>query len=175
MSSSQFQLPDLLIADLYRQQLVIISEDAPLKNETKASVEIKPQKEWFLGNNKKNITLLVNDVEATYLKDVSLQLLSAMLNACNLNMEDVALINFHKNPISYAQIKIGLKPKQIILFNVTTNQIQLPFMIPLFQVQPYDDCSFLLAPALDQMLGSDQNAKLEKSKLWLCLKKMFPI
>ena len=178
MSFSQIQLPDFLIADLYKQHLVVISakteeKQAPI-NGTE-NLEKNLPKEWFLGNNEKYITLLVNDKTATYLQDESLQLLSAMLNACKMNLGDVAIVNYQTEQIPYTELKAKLKPRHLILFDVTAKQVQLPFNVPFYQVQSYDGCQFLLAPSLETMLGTGQDAKLEKIKLWICLKKMFQV
>ena len=178
MSSSPIQLPDFLIADLYKQHLVVISSQNEQKTAPKKGTENLEKnlpKEWFLGNNQKNITLLVNEKEATYLKDESLQLLSAMLNACKLNLGDVAIVNYQNEAIPYTELKAKLKPVHLLLFDVTAKQVQLPFNVPFYQVQSYDGCQFLLAPSLETMLGTGQDAKLEKSKLWICLKKMFQV
>ena len=92
-----------------------------------------------------------------------------------LNLGDVSIINFYNEPIDYQQIKEKLSPSYLLLLGVTALQIKLPFSVPHFQVQKYDNCQVLLAPSLENMLGNSQEAKLEKSKLWLCLKKMFTI
>ena len=131
--------------------------------------------EWYLGNNQKKITIVVNEAEAKYLKDDSFQFLSSILGACKLNMGDVAIVNYGNNPLTYTQLKEKLSPSYLVLFDITAKQVQLSFTVPFYQVQKYDNCQFLLAPSLEKMLGASQDAKLEKSKLWLCLKKMFDI
>jgi hypothetical protein len=51
----------------------------------------------------------------------------------------------------------------------------LPFSIPDYQVQQYANCTFLSAKDLHQMTNDSQDAKLEKTKLWICLKKIFGV
>lgn len=175
MNSEKTQLPDFLIADLYKNSLVI-ADDEPKAGKTVPKTE-KPttKRQWFLGSNLRKITLLVNEKEAVYLPDASLQFLSAILGACKLNLGDVAIVNHHNDPVAYDFLKEKLSPAFLLLFGVTAQQVRLPFTVPNYQVQQYDNCQFLLAPSLDSMLGESQEAKLEKSRLWLCLKKMFNI
>ncbi len=176
MNSTNNPFPDYLLADLYKNSLVIVNEDIKHNSNTPFEPEKPSQvKQWYLGNNLQKITLLVREKEAVYLTDDSLQFLSSILGACQLNLGDVAVINYHNDPVSYAFIKENLTPRFVLLFGVNANQIQLPFTVPHYQVQQHDNCTFLLVPELEKLLGETKEAKLEKSKLWLCLKKMFNI
>ncbi len=192
------QLPDFILADLYKNALVVLDEIQPRgkilqtaekadSNQPKQAIEPieellqvpgkpihQPQK-LYLGDNKKQITILVRESNAVYLNEDSLSFLSTILGACKLNLGDVAIVNNQAKTYQYPFLKEQLAPIYLLLFDVTTYDINLPFTIPHYQVQHYDQCSFLSAPALQGMLGSSQEAKLEKSKLWLSLKKMFGI
>jgi hypothetical protein len=172
------QLPDFLIANLYRHSLVILDDEqksgeTPIPANT-ATAETAARK-WYLGSNLQKITLVVNQKDAVYVNDESLNFLSSILAACKLNLGDVALINYHNEPVNYTFLKENASPQHLILFGVTAQQIQLPFTVPNYQVQKYDNCNFLIAADLEMMLGNGQEAKLEKSKLWLSLKKMFNV
>lgn len=174
MSSEKTILPGFLVADLYRNNLVIIDDGAQPVEETTAT-PAQTEKQWFLGSNLQKITLVVSEKEAAYLEDASLKFLTAILGACKYNLGDVAIVNHHKDAVVYSRIKQELTPRVLILFGITTQQLQLPFTIPDYQVQSYDQCQFLVTPPLPAMLGESQEARLEKSKLWLCLKKMFSL
>ncbi|MEN9684569.1 MAG: hypothetical protein RLZZ28_355 [Bacteroidota bacterium] len=169
------QLPDFLIADLYKNSLIITEEEPKIEKHAPKAEKPAVERQWYLGSNLQKITLLVNEKEAVYLKEDSLQFLSAILGACKLNLGDVAIVNYHRDSIGYIDIKQQLNPVYFLLFGVTAKEVKLPFTVPYYQVQQYDNCQFLLCPALDYMLGTSQEAKLEKSKLWLSLKKMFGI
>lgn len=173
MNDPNFQLPDFLIADLYKHSIVMAGDEP--KKERKQPENPKPavDRQWYLGSNLRKITLLVNEKEAVYLQDDSLQFLSNILGACKLNLGDVAIVNHHNDAVDYVFLKEKLSPDFLLLFGVTAQQVQLPFTVPHYQVQKYDGRQFLLAPALHTMLGDTQEAKLEKSRLWLSLKKMF--
>jgi len=134
-----------------------------------------PEQKWFLGENKKHVVIAVKDDEAVYLRDEWLQFLSSIFIACKLNLGDVAIINYAKNNFSYTELSEKLSPEFFLMLDVTAKEIQLPFTVPDYQIQKYNQCNFLLAPSLQSMQGNTQEAKLEKSKLWLSLKKMFGI
>lgn len=176
MNEPSIQLPDFLLADLYRHSIVMVG-DEPLaeKKQPEKTQATAPaaNRQWFLGSNLRKITLLVTEKEAVYLQDESLQFLSNILGACKLNLGDVAIVNLHNDPVDYLFLKEKLEPSFLLFFGVNAQQVQLPFTVPHYQVQQYDGRQFLLAPSLNLMLGDSQESKLEKSKLWVSLKKMF--
>lgn len=180
------RLPDFVLAGLYKNSLVITEDAISLANtltkDGTSPVEkplpaapAAPPKQWYLGNNGKHIAIIVNDAGAVYLNDESLQFLSSILSACKLNLGDVAIINRHQEPVLFSFLKSHLQPVVLLAFDVNLQQLQLPFTIPHYQVQPYDQCQFLSAPSLQTMLGESKEAKLEKTKLWLSLKKIFQL
>jgi len=130
---------------------------------------------WYLGKNAKNITILVHETDAVFLNDANLDFLTKILGACKLNMGDVAVINTARYLALFPEIKKELTPSTYILFGVKTTDIQLPFIIPDYQIQPYDQSKFLAAPSFDQFAGDHAEAKLEKTKLWVSLKTLFNI
>jgi len=170
MKLEKLHLPDLVLAELYKDSLVDITD------ETQAAKGLSEKSnQWFLGENKKKVTIVVNDEEAVYLRDEWLNFLFAILSACKLNLSHVAIVNYNKSAISYKDVQEKLSPSFFILFDVTAVAVKLPFTIPHYQMQQYNNCTFLLAPSLQLMLGESKEAKLEKSKLWLSLKKMFNV
>jgi hypothetical protein len=171
MSFKNLQLPDFLIAELYKDVLVELNVD----NATEKKQKTTPTQKWFLGENKKHVVIAVKDEEAVYLRDEWLQFLSSILGACKLNLGDVAIINYSKNNFSYTELNEKLLPEYLLLFDVTAKEIQLSFTVPHYQIQNYNHCNFLLTPSLQTMQGDTKAAKLEKSKLWLSLKKMFAV
>lgn len=171
MSFKKLQLPNFIIAELYED--VLVELDIP--KITAKKQKIISEKKWFLGENKKQIIIVVKDAEAVYLRDEWLQFLSAILSACKLNLGDVAILNYSKTNFSFAYLTDKLFPKFLLLFDVTPHEIQLPFTIAHYQIKQYNNCNFLAASSFQNMQGNTQEAKLEKSKLWLSLKKIFAI
>ncbi len=166
-------LPDFVLPDLYKNHLVIINEPSVDIKDPKKKVESNVKEPEFLGNNQKKITILLSDQEAVFVNDHSLQFLSAILAACKLNLGDVAIVNLANHALSYTAIKEWLSPKYMIIFDIDATQIEMPFKLPFYQVQAYDQSSIMFAPSLSTMMGETREAKLEKSKLWLSLKNMF--
>ena len=169
MNSENNFLPPFVIASLYKNELVLIDHQkgaAPQQIQKSIS---------YLGDNKKKITILLQDTTAVHVADESLQFLTAILAACKLNMGDVAIVNTVHQPVQYTQIKTALNPSTIILFDISAAAIALPFEVPQYQVQQYDNCTLLFSAPLQSMLEKTDAAKLEKGKLWNALKKTFNI
>jgi hypothetical protein len=186
------KLPNFTLVDFFRDNLVIVNDVAevpkiqvtkasqPLATEAAIAPAIKKEplplpKKWFLGDNQKHIVILVNDIEAVYLRDEWLQFLSNILGACKLNLGDVAIVNHANNPMLFTDFQQHLAPQHFILFDVPTQNIQMPFTVPFYQLQQFGSAQFLLAPSLALMQGNTEAVKMEKSRLWLSLKKMFNI
>lgn len=178
MSTEKTQLPDFVIANLYTDLLVLGSDvktPPPVATKPVPAVTDENVKQWYLGNNGKKVTILIKEADVAFINDQHLQFLSNILNACKLNLGDIALVNHFNNPLLYTDLKQKLQPKFIIAFDLQTKEIQLPFTIPTYQVQLHDNCKFLFAASLKTMEGDSQDAKLEKSKLWMSLKNMFQL
>jgi len=187
MNSENNLLPPFVIASLYKDDLVLVdakeSSKRSITTETEKSAAIAPAVEevltinpiGFLGDNQKKITILLKDSSAVHLADESLQFLTAILAACKLNMGDVAIVNTANQAVKYTQIKTELQPTTLLLFDINAASIALPFEVPQYQVQQYDNCTLLFSAPLQSMLVKTEAAKLEKGKLWNALKKTFNI
>jgi hypothetical protein len=110
-----------------------------------------------------------------FLRDEWLNFLSSILTACNLNIGDIAIVNYAQNNISFSNLQQHLQPVYVLLFDVTMQELQLPLTSTFYQQQQYNNCTFLSAPSLQAMQGNTNEVKMEKSKLWLALKNMFKI
>ncbi len=200
MSNNQIVLPDFVIANLYGNNLVVVN-DVVAKERTSVSITIptvdspevhqvsKPAesptepeaknkaielpKQWFLGNNGKQITVLVKEETVPYINDKHLQFLSNVLSACKLNLGDIALVNYNNFSLGFEELKTTSNPKIVLAFDLSTKALKLPFTIPVYQVQDYAQCRFLFAPSLSKMEGDHADAKAEKTKLWNSLKILF--
>lgn len=195
MSFDKINLPDFMLAELYKEGLVVIDNDINLLKKTDAKPEIPAAKEItaaappqplippkpagaslsYLGSNAKNIAILVNDGAAIHLQDDLLELLSKILEACKLNLADVAIINTFHQQLDDQRLRKELAPSLTVLFGIETTAIELPFSIPDYKVQQFNNCAYIQAPSLEKMRGTSTEARLEKSKLWACLKTHFGI
>ncbi len=172
-------LPGFVVAQIFDDVLVDIGDitksksDAGKKeSETAESVPVKPSKN-FLGNYEKKIIVLVDDADNVYLDENNLTFLSGILNACKLNVGHIALMNFHQHAVEFNQLKKEMQPQYLIAFGVDALQIQLPFAMPQYQVQDYNNCKILTAPSLTVLNQQTGKAKEEKTKLWKSLQNMF--
>ena len=129
----------------------------------------------FLGNNRRKVTILVQSPGIPFLPDNQLTFLTKILEACRMNIGDVAIVNNATAPVTIAAIKQQLTPTAVLLFGLEPTAIKLPINFPVFKVQPYDDCSYLSAPPLTQLVQQTEESKLLKSKLWVCLKTLFNV
>lgn len=164
MSLDNIQLSPLLVEKLYSKALVDLNtiKAAPANNDQVGF-------NW-LGNNEKNILIVVNEPAAAFLQDNDLNLLVSILTACKLSMADIALINFHKNEhASYQSLNEALNPSTILLFGTEPAKLDFPLNFPHFQLQGYNGQHYLSSPALN-ILAADIALK---KQLWLSLQKHF--
>ncbi len=174
MDLNNLDLPASIIADLYKSTLVepdqkhakflpknILSNNEPIGNRWK-----------YLGNNKKNILIVVNYANCVYLPDGQLNFLTNMLTACKINLADVAIINMNSNSeAAYNELLNHFKSKTIFLYGVEPASFGMPISFPHFQVQIFSNCTFLFAPVLEEL----EKDKVLKSKLWVCLRRIFGV
>lgn len=181
MDLNHIELPAFAIADLYRSNLVgssdqltgekVTNDDAVL--EKNLPVEATEQEEYpSLGNNRKNILLIVYHKEVLHLPDEELHFLTGILTACKLSIDDVAILNLNNHPgADYKQLAAHFKCRTVLLFGVEPARLGLPMNFPHFQQQAFANITYLFSPALVDL----ENDKLLKSKLWVCLKRIFGV
>jgi hypothetical protein len=200
MSLNDIELPDSLVTELYGDKLLISAQratppppqpaatsqpvppviPAATTAQTKAASQsaptaVAPSAYKFLGNNLKKITILVDSPQTAFLPDEQLAFLTKMLEACKLNIGDVAIVNQANSPVEIASLKRQLSPVFLLLFGPGPEAIGLPIHFPLFKIQPYDQCSYLSIPSLAQLVQPGDESKLLKSKLWVCLRQLFEV
>ncbi len=161
MSLNNIQLNPHLISDLYRNSLVEENENDSIDSYK------------FLGKNIKNILIIVNKPNVAFIEDEELQFLSTVLSACTLSIADIAIVNETslKKGTSYTSLLHYFNCKFMLLFDVDSQSIDLPFNFPHFQLQQFDQTTYLSAPSLKEI----EKEKVLKTKLWNCLKTHFNI
>lgn len=168
MSLNDIELPISVITELFRESSLIRSPATQAASPSTGSYK-------FLGNNQKKISILVDSPESAFLPDDQLAFLTKMLEACKMNIGDVAIVNQAKAPVDIALLKKQLSPEKVLLFGAETADIRLPLNIAFFKLQVYDQCTYLRVPPLGQLLQTGEESKLLKSKLWLCLRELFGV
>jgi len=183
MSFEKIQLPNFLIASLYKdclvelatkEETVNIIADNSSPNVEETNINYTPAI-TYLGQNRKNIIVIINNPDAAVLNDIDQTFLTNILKACSLSLDDIAIINTNDHNISFADIKEQLGAQDILLFDVEPSSINLPFSIPYFQVQRYAGCTILSAPAFSLLNQPMEQSRLLKSQLWVSLKQLFNI
>ena len=166
MSLDNIQLPPIVLQDLFKHSLIYL-KDEKRKVEDTAQISFNT-----LGNNGRQVLILVENEEAIYLPDDQLNFLLGILSACNLTMNDVAIFNTRKNkPANYKTLSAELNAEKFLLFGVSPAMIELPLDFPYYQVQQFNQQVYLTAPDLHTL----QSNKSEKIKLWNSLKQIFTI
>jgi hypothetical protein len=123
-----------------------------------------------LGGNQKKILFLVNNAETKFLDNDEMTLLTNLITACQLSMEDITLVNYcNSDKLNYKDLINYFQSEKILLFGISATEMDLPFIIPNFQIQSYDKKLFMAAPALSEFI----NNKDLKKNLWVCLQKIF--
>jgi hypothetical protein len=192
MSINNVQLTSLAIGEWYKDALVA-SPDAPPVIEGPAqappvtaslpiapstpvpSAATTPAPYKFLGNNRRQVAIVVHSPGTPFLPDNQLSFLTKILEACRMNIGDIAIVNAASAPVVISELRSQLKPTTVLLFGLEPTAIKLPINFPVFRLQPYDDCTYLSAPALSLLVQNSEESKLLKSKLWVCLKTLFNV
>ena len=170
MSLNTIKFDTTDIALLFKNSLVEINTEQKILPQPKANDDPVSSGWKYLGENKKKTLVVVRHPDAVHIPDKQLSFLTKLLAACNLNLADVAILNFQDHSSSeFNEILNFFKPKVVLLFNIQPAEFGLPMIFPQFQVQGYKDSVFVSSPSLE-MIEPD---KTLKGKLWVCLKKIF--
>src|SRR5688500_110893 len=106
MSLDNLQLPEILIAELYKNNLVALTEDNDSDSTTAIPVktELKDHLQ-YLGDHLKRTCILVNYPNDLYIAESQLTFLANVLKACSLTLADIAIINLAKQQPSISLIR----------------------------------------------------------------------
>jgi len=170
MSFQKIQLPARVVADLFKNSLVM-SE----RKNSEEELSTGQTKYRFLGNYAKKITLIISNANNFFLPEDQMLFLTKMLEACKMTFADVAVLNHNSVPINIHNLREQLSPRIIILFGIEPKEIKLPFNSAAFKIQDYDACNYLYCPGIDELNQDTEEGKLLKSKLWVCLRKLFNV
>ena len=174
MDLNHIELPASVVAGLYGNYLIDktgnpVATGDPLGQVTNKKSDENASRFKFLGNNKKQVLVIVENPGNTFLPDEELNFLTGILHACKLSIDDVALVNIANQPSAYKELLAFFKSRIVLLFAVEPSHFGLPMNFPHYQIQAYANNSFLYSPSLKEL----ENDRVEKSKLWVCLKRLF--
>lgn len=176
MDLNHIELSPQSVAELYASVLIQSGDNNTIfsvaKEETVNKKTVTNEIWKSLGNNQKNILVIVNNNDAVHIPDNELTLLSSILNACKFTVADVAIVNINNHPdAGYKELTTYFNSRYTLLFGTEPAAFSLPMNFPHFQAQAFNNCSYLFSPALSE-IEKDTNLK---RKLWDSLKKFFNI
>lgn len=178
MDLNNIELPAFIVADLYSSTLIIERNTPdekiiPLIAREMETPFTEPavDSSWkSLGGNLKKILIIVNNTNAVHLPDNELTFLTEILGACKLSLADVSIVNLNNHPnASYKELTDFFASNVVVLFDIEPASFGLPMSFPHYQIQAFAGNSFLFSPSLKNL----EKNKVEKSKLWVCLKRLF--
>ena len=185
MALNDIRLNSTLLAEIYKDLLVEVDGPSTGKQTPPSALETQVPAEdhsttnsslvtWkHLGEFKKRILLVVRYPGVVYLPDEPLNFLTSILNACKLSLADVAIVNIANLPsIQYNDLREKyISAMIVVLFGPTPSELEMPVNFPEFQIQPFNNCTFLYTPVLEKLEAD----KVLKSKLWVCLRRIFDL
>ena len=173
MDLNHIELPSSLLADFYKKHLI---ESAPAYMPASAQAKKKTEKKeiQYLGENQKGVCLLVSYDKDVYLPDEQLKFLTSILQACSLNLGDVAIVNYFRENKTFEELRGKLAFNYLLVFGVEPSILGLTG-IQLFTLQHVNDCKVVYSAAPELLNNNTADGKLLKSKLWTCLKQMFAV
>ncbi len=167
MGIDNIQLPVSLFESFFKNKLVDLQKNTGNAESNKKETAID-----FLGGNERHIAFVVNNESHKFLNDAELKFLSGLINACNITMGDIAIVNFDRNRnVGYNDLLSCLNSQKILCFGVSAADIDLPFTIPYYQVQVFQEIPYIFCPALEQL----QEDVDSKKQLWASLQKIFKL
>jgi len=177
MDLNNISLPSALLVSLYRDSLVEAGSPAekmaPVGTMAPEAEPVSAKEQpTSLGHNQQHILVVVEHPGIKHLPDEELSLLTEILSACKKSLADIALINQASyTPGSFRNITGQFQSKTVLLFGVAPDVFGLPMNFPHFQVQAFSGITILYSPPLAEL----KDDKVLKSKLWVCLRRVFGI
>lgn len=172
MNLNEIRLPLTVIANLYKKSLIVL----PVITNTSAIVaseEVSTDPFQYLGNNLKQILIIVYYPDQTFLPDKQLTFLNAVLKACNLTLEDTAIINFATFKPDYNLLRQRMLPHVMLFFGVSAEFVAILGNPSEFEQTKLEGITTLLVPELERLNQNNNEGKILKKKLWSALKHLF--
>jgi hypothetical protein len=175
MKESNNKLPRSVLAQLYKESIVLCAAPANVdkKETTEVTTPTVPIK--FLGEHQKKILVLVQDPNAVHLNERAFDLLTSILNACKLTIADIALINLANKNFSLHQILSQVPSEFVLIFDINPTQLKIKLPTKLYTPILLGTTHLLFSNNLSTMQGIDTDSKIEKTKLWTALKLIFKL
>lgn len=169
MSLQNVRLPNSLITEMYRST-VVTDLSSSSANPAKGSAELIP----YLGKNAKGIAVVVAGVKKFVETASEIQFLLKVLKACNLTLDDIALVDQKHASGSLHELNLHPKPSKILLFSADLEGVSISEDL-YFQIKIEQGIQRICAPLLSSLIPEDAGAVKLKKKLWQVLKTFFDV
>jgi len=166
-------LPKSIIADLYKNNLVeLITIESRISIAKGGIGSHQKDSLQFLGGNLKNILLLVHYPANEHLPDKQLDFLNRILKACNLKLEDIAIINTARQQANESDIN-KLNIRSILIFGDCISPILNNITATIFIPVHADGITIFTSPSLDKLDLPTKESKDLKNQFWVSLQQFF--
>lgn len=172
MNLNEIRLPLAVIADLYKKSLI----ELPVITNTSTLIlakEILPDSFQYMGNNLKQILIVVYYPDQTFLPDEQLRFLIAVLKACDLSLEDTAIVNFATFNYDFNLLRQRMLPRIMLFFGVSSELSIVLGKLTEFEQTEFEGIAALYVPELERLNQNNNEGKILKKKLWSALKQLF--
>lgn len=122
----------------------------------------------FFGKNRKNFLILIKETEQDKLKEADNKLLTGILAAGQLSLNDVAIVNMAKTKANFLDMYKKLKPTSVVSFGVDTKKLGVPHEFELYKPTKIKAITWIISHNF-VALHSDKTKKLG---LWTALKEL---
>jgi hypothetical protein len=122
----------------------------------------------YFGKNRKNFLILIRETEQENLKDADSKLLTGILAAGQLSLNDVAIVNMAKTKASFLDMYKKLKPTSVVSFGVDTKNLGVPHEFETYKPTKIKNITWIISHNF-VALHSDKTKKLG---LWTALKEL---
>jgi hypothetical protein len=127
----------------------------------------------ILGKNGKSICFLVSHPDHDFNSTEQYAFISKILAACKCSMDDIALINTARHPVTLHGLKNQLHPKIIFLWGSRPATIGEISDFQDLTISEFSGISVIPVFSADLMMGDNPAGLARKQQLWVLLKKLF--
>lgn len=155
-------------------QLQNIGNKIVITNKILNEIQKKPSTDAYIGNNERNIVIIIKEISPTYVNEITLEQINSILESCKIEISEVAIFNIEKEKIQIDDLIDNLSPNIILLFDINSQEITLPISINYNEIQTYKGCKILLAVSFESLFQKNNIESTErKLQLWRSLNNIF--
>jgi hypothetical protein len=177
MGINELKLTPELITAWYPDILVTSRNQAPADENVKSRNSQQSQTivESYLGKNLRSLCVLVESPDDVFMPGEQLVFLQKILAACKYSLDDIALINICRNPVTMDDLKNQFHPDIIFLWGNLPVIAGFPEPMPDLTVTTWGNIKLLYVAQADIMSKDGSEAQALKRILWNVLQKMFSL